>query len=190
MFRRLRNNFYFSEKVKVLKKFASLFLLSIFVISCKTQSNIVTSKDEAIKKGIYDTKKSKKSARKLNYDIVDFATENLGVKYRFGGTTKAGMDCSGLVFSTFNNFNIALPRTSNAMATQGEKISTKKAQVGDLIFFKTNGSRTINHVGIITEISNNEIKFIHSSTQKGVIISSTAEPYYDKTFVQINRVIN
>lgn len=173
-----------------MKKFASLFLLSIFVISCKTQSNIVTSKDEAIKKGIYDTRKSKKSARKLNYEIVDFATENLGVKYRFGGTTKAGMDCSGLVFSTFNNFNIALPRTSNAMATQGEKIPTKKAQVGDLIFFKTNGSRTINHVGIITEISNNEIKFIHSSTQKGVIISSTAEPYYDKTFVQINRVIN
>jgi len=186
----LRNNFYISKKAKILKKLLILFSLSIFVISCKTQSNIVTSKDEAVKKGIYDTKKSKKSAGKLNYEIIDFATENLGVKYRLGGTTKAGMDCSGLVFTTFNNFNIALPRTSNAMATQGEKIPTRKAQVGDLIFFKTNGSRTINHVGIITKISNDTIKFIHSSTQKGVIISSTAEPYYDKSYAQINRVIN
>jgi len=186
----LRNNFYISKKAKILKKFAFLFLLSIFIISCKTQSNIVTSKDEAIKKGIYNTKKSKKSAGKLNYELVDFATENLGVKYRYGGTTKAGMDCSGLVFTTFNNFDISLPRTSAAMATQGEKISIKKAQVGDLIFFKTNGSKNINHVGIITEVLNDSIKFIHSSTQKGVIISSTAEAYYDKSFAQINRVIN
>lgn len=161
-----------------MKKFAFLFLLSIFVSSCKTQSGVVASKEV--------TKKTKK----LTADIVDFASENLGVKYRYGGTTKAGMDCSGLVFTTFNNFDISLPRTSAAMATQGEKISIKKAQVGDLIFFKTNGSRTINHVGIITEINDDTIKFIHSSTQKGVIISSTAEPYYDKNFVQINRIIN
>jgi len=173
-----------------LKKLIILFSLSIIAISCKTQSNIVTSKDEAIKKGIYNTKKSKKSAGKLNYEIVDFATENLGVKYRLGGTTKAGMDCSGLVFATFKNFNIALPRTSHEMATQGEKIPTKKAQIGDLIFFRTNGSNSINHVGIITEILDDEIKFVHSSTQKGVIISSTAEPYYNKSFVQINRITN
>ena len=161
-----------------MKKLACLFLLSIFVTSCKTQSGVVTSKEAA------------KKTKKLTAEIVDFALENLGVKYRYGGTTKAGMDCSGLVFTTFNNFDISLPRTSAAMATQGEKIPTKKAQVGDLIFFKTNGSKNINHVGIITEVNNDAIKFIHSSTQKGVIISSTAEPYYDKNFVQINRVIN
>mgnify|MGYP003616280647 FL=1 len=64
-----------------------------------------------------------------------------------------------------------------------------QAQKGDLIFFKTNKSREINHVGIVIEVSNEEIKFIHSSTSRGVIISSTKEPYYKKTFVQINRVL-
>ena len=161
-----------------MKKTLILFLLSIFVISCKTQSGAVTSKEA--------TKKTKK----LTADIVDFASENLGVKYKFGGTTKAGMDCSGLVFTTFKNFDISLPRTSAAMANQGEKIPTKKAQVGDLIFFKTNGSRNINHVGIITEVKDDAIQFIHSSTQKGVIVSSLNEPYYSKSFAQINRVVN
>jgi len=161
-----------------LKKLILLFFLSIFVISCKTQSGVVTSKESTMK------------TKKLTAEIVDFASENLGVKYKFGGTTKAGMDCSGLVFTTFKNFDISLPRTSAAMANHGEKIPTKKAQVGDLIFFKTNGSRNINHVGIITEVKDDAIQFIHSSTQKGVIVSSLNEPYYSKSFAQINRVVN
>ena len=59
---------------------------------------------------------------------------------------------------------------------------------GDLIFFKTNGRKIINHVGMVVEVLEDEIKFIHSATSKGVIISSTKEPYYKKTFVQVNRI--
>jgi hypothetical protein len=60
---------------------------------------------------------------------------------------------------------------------------------GDLIFFRTNGKSVINHVGMVTEVTDDEIKFIHSSTQKGVIISSTKEPYYGKNFAQANRIL-
>lgn len=75
------------------------------------------------------------------------------------------------------------------MATVGEKIDEKEAKKGDLIFFKTS-RRGISHVGIITEITDdNEIKFIHSSTSQGVVISSMNEAYYKRTFVQINRVL-
>ena len=76
------------------------------------------------------------------------------------------------------------------MSRHGKKISINKAQPGDLIFFTTNGRNVINHVGIITEVTNDEIKFIHSSTSQGVIISSTADSYYGNTFAQINRVLN
>lgn len=196
-----------------------LFITLISLASCKTQSNIITSKEEAKERGLYnysdkkEAKTEKYTDRKntkehtsqqiksnsytvsestfpLANQIVENAIENLGVSYKEGGTTKKGMDCSGLVYSTYGNHNISLPRTANDMSLQGEMISTKEAQAGDLIFFKTNGKSSVNHVGIIVEVAEDEIKFIHSSTTKGVIISSTLDDYYGKTFAQINRVLN
>ncbi len=122
--------------------------------------------------------------------LIGKASEHLGTHYRAGGTTSAGFDCSGLMFNTFKNVNMTLPRSSYEMATYGIRIDRAHAQKGDLIFFATFGHRRISHVGMITEVSNDgEIKFIHSSTSTGVIVSSTREPYYIRTFVQINRVI-
>lgn len=129
-----------------------------------------------------------------NMSKVDFliakASEHLGTRYRGGGTTSAGFDCSGLMFSTFKNIDMTLPRSSGSMAVgAGVKIERDQAQKGDLIFFTTNGRGSINHVGMITEIIGDEIKFIHSSVQSGVVISSTKEPYYSRRFIQINRVL-
>ncbi|MCO6174501.1 C40 family peptidase [Flavobacterium sp. NRK F10] len=191
-----------------MKQLVYILGLSLVVTSCKTKSSIVTSKEEAKSKGIYSytnatSKKDKVSvttsasspksytAKKtgIAYEIVDKAMDYKGVRYRTGGTTKSGMDCSGLVYTTFKSFDINVPRTSGSLALQGKKVSKSKALPGDLIFFKTNGKRSINHVGIITEINGNEIKFIHASTSSGVIVSSTAERYYANTFAQINRLI-
>ena len=122
--------------------------------------------------------------------LIAKASQHIGTRYRGGGTTSAGFDCSGLMFSTFKHIDMTLPRSSNSMAVgAGYKIDRSQAQKGDLIFFTTNGRGSINHVGMITEIIGDEIKFIHSSVQAGVIISSTEEPYYKRRFVQINRVL-
>ena len=121
--------------------------------------------------------------------LVYNAADNLGSPYRGGGMSKAGFDCSGLVYTTFKNFEIMLPRSSNSMANYGYKVDRVEAKPGDLIFFRTNGKRVINHVGLVTEVFEDEIKFIHSSTSSGVIISSTKENYYSKTFAQVNRVV-
>lgn len=121
--------------------------------------------------------------------LIATASENIGTRYRSGGTTKDGFDCSGLMCYTFENNNIKLPRSSNEMAGYGSKIDTANAKKGDLIFFKTRGSRRINHVGMVVEVSDGEIKFIHSATHGGVIISSTKESYYERNFVQVNRVL-
>ena len=122
--------------------------------------------------------------------LIAKASQHIGTRYRGGGTTSAGFDCSGLMFSTFKNIDMTLPRSSSSMAAgAGYRIERSQAQKGDLIFFTTNGRGSINHVGMITEINGDEIKFIHSSVQAGVIISSTEEPYYKRRFVQINRVL-
>ena len=118
------------------------------------------------------------------------AQKNIGTRYQSGGITKAGFDCSGLIFATFKNFDIVLPRTAHEMSQFGLTINPLDAKKGDLIFFKTNGRRSINHVGMIVEVVDNEIKFIHSSSSNGVIISSIKEGYYKRSFAQINRVLN
>ena len=93
------------------------------------------------------------------------------------------------MFTTFKEVNMTLPRSSRNMARIGSKVSKEEAKAGDLIFFATTRKKTISHVGMITEIIGDEIKFIHSSTSLGVIISSVKEAYYAKRFVQINRVL-
>ena len=123
--------------------------------------------------------------------LIAKASEHIGTRYRGGGTTSAGFDCSGLMFATYKYIDMTLPRSSGSMAVgAGVRVDRNQAQKGDLIFFTTNGRGSINHVGMITEVLEDEIKFIHSSVQAGVIISSTKEPYYSKRFVQINRVLS
>ena len=152
-------------------------LLAIFFTSCKSTSTAVSKKE------------SKRENKSIVNHLIEKATDNIGVRYKAGGTTKNGFDCSGLVYVTFESENIKLPRSSFEQAKIGTVITLKEAQKGDLIFFKTNRSKQINHVGLITEVSSGEIKFVHSSTSKGVIISSTKEPYYQNSFAQINRLI-
>ena len=159
-----------------MNKLLVLILVASILAFCKSGSAVV--KNES-------TRESKNTVKHL----LDVATANLGVRYKAGGTTKSGFDCSGLVFTTFQTENITMPRSSYEQAKIGKIIQFDDAKKGDLIFFKTNKSKQINHVGLITEKNGSEIKFIHSSTSKGVIISSTKEPYYQNSIVQINRII-
>ncbi len=159
------------------------------IIEVSKLAEEIIAKDQVVK---IDSDKSV-NAEEHDSAFVDklilTASENIGTRYRSGGMTKEGFDCSGLMCSTFGAYNIQLPRSSIEMASYGVKINTENAQKGDLIFFKTRGSRRINHVGMVVEVVDGDIKFIHSSTGGGVIISSIREKYYDKNFVQINRVL-
>jgi murein DD-endopeptidase / murein LD-carboxypeptidase len=161
-----------------LKKILVLLFLSLLFISCKSTSSAVNKTE------------SKRENKYIVTNLIETATDNIGVRYKAGGTTKNGFDCSGLVFTTFETQNIKLPRSSYEQSKIGKIIGFDDARKGDLIFFKTNKSSQINHVGLITEVNSSEIKFVHSSTSKGVIISSTKEAYYQNAFVQINRVID
>ena len=157
-------------------------------------TTVKTNKDEVVAKRVEQNKDTTSSSIYIaNQDLIDqliqSASEKIGSRYRTGGTTTSGFDCSGLMCATFGAFNIKLPRSSIEQASFGEQINDVNAQKGDLIFFKTNGRRQINHVGIVVEVTDDEIKFIHSSIHSGVIISSTKESYYQRNFAQVNRVL-
>lgn len=160
-----------------MKKTLFCLLIIIAFTSCKSSSSVVSKKE------------SKRENKYIVNNLIETATDKIGIRYKAGGTTKSGYDCSGLVFTTFESENIKLPRSSFEQSKIGKIITYDDAQKGDLIFFKTNKSKQINHVGLITEVKSDEIKFVHSSTSKGVIISSTKEKYYQNSFVQINRIL-
>lgn len=161
------------RRIKFLKPFLFLILMALIFTSCKS------------------TSASTNRSNKLAEQIIESASKNLGAPYKYAGTTKSGFDCSGLVFTTFNQYDIKLPRSSADQAKVGIDLgkNISKAQKGDLIFFKTNNRSKINHVGIVTKTKDDEVEFIHSSTSKGVIISSTKESYYERTFTQLNRIL-
>lgn len=116
--------------------------------------------------------------------LVASAKSVIGVKYRSGGTTAAGFDCSGYVNYVFNKLGISLPRTSGGMYATGKSVTKSNLQVGDLVFFNTSG-KGVSHVGIY--IGDN--KFAHSSSSKGVSIASINDPYYwGKRYIGAKRV--
>ncbi|MEW7288978.1 C40 family peptidase [Aquimarina sp. 2304DJ70-9] len=163
-------------------------LYYLLAILCLTASSCGSSpKDKVIVSG--KTKTTSNSGNKKIKSIISYAKTFSGTKYKYGGTTKKGMDCSGLMYTSFKKENIILPRTSRTMATQGKPISLKKVGVGDLLFFKTNKRKNvISHVGLVVEVKGT-IKFIHASTSRGVIISSLDEKYWNKAFTLARRVL-
>lgn len=172
-----------------MKRILIYLLFIVALISCGSSSKkkaVISSSNNRVS---LKTKSKKNSDYKKINSIVSYAKTFNGTRYKFGGTTKKGMDCSGLVYTSFKKENIILPRTSKTMATQGTAISLKKVTKGDLLFFKTNKRKNvISHVGLVVE-TKGSIKFIHSSTSKGVIVSSLDETYWNKCFAWARRVL-
>ncbi len=122
--------------------------------------------------------------------IINTALEYSGVRYKYGGTSKDGLDCSGLMMISFGEHDYNLPRSSSQMAEEGKKVKLNEVAKGDLLFFCTGRrNRKINHVGLVVTTEGDEIKFIHSSTSRGVIVSSLREGYWNSAFVKATRVL-
>ncbi len=123
--------------------------------------------------------------------VVNYAMGFLGTKYKWGGMTKKGMDCSGLIYISFiNAVNIFLPRTSRGMAKQGCRILKSEVQIGDLLFFETNPRRKrINHVGLVVSVDAKGIHFISATTHGGVMVSDLQQRYWKNTFVEARRIL-
>ncbi|GAB3991495.1 hypothetical protein GCM10028807_21640 [Spirosoma daeguense] len=123
-------------------------------------------------------------------EVIGFAKEHLYTRYRSGGMTTHGFDCSGFTRFCFNHFGLLLPHSSAAQGNVGEAIDKEQAQPGDLILFKGHSSKgsRIGHVGLITEVIDNQIKFIHSAWNGGVRYDYLSADYYKRRFVGVRRV--
>lgn len=153
-----------------MKKYFILFLL--LLVGCtnnRTHENTVISKTN----------------RKKKDNLYKFYTDWKGTPYKFGGTTRNGIDCSAFVRELYINvYEISLPRDTRSQIKRGESIKYAERDTGDLVFFKT-GSNSY-HVGVYYENDN----FIHASTSKGVMISNLNETYWVSKIIDVRRVEN
>jgi len=107
-----------------------------------------------------------------------------GTRYRSGGLSKKGVDCSGFVLLTYrDHFGITLPRSTKEQAREGDKVSKKSLRPGDLVFFKT--GFTTRHVGIYV----GQGTFLHVSSKQGVAMSSLDSSYWSKKYRLARRVL-
>jgi probable lipoprotein NlpC len=121
--------------------------------------------------------------------VLDAAGKYEHTPYRYGGLDKRGLDCSGLVYVSFQDaLKVAVPRNAWGLYSWAEKISIDDAKPGDLVFFKTTGNGTVSHVGIFV----GGRRFIHSASEgpvTGVIYSSLDERYWSRTYAGVGRVL-
>ncbi len=118
-----------------------------------------------------------------DFSLFSFIDSWYGVRYRYGGTSKKGIDCSAftgrLYFDVFGNL---LPRTAREQFAATERISRKDLIEGDLVFFNTTGG--VSHVGVY--LTNGY--FVHAARSGGIMISHLDEPYFTKRYLGAGRL--
>ena len=173
-----------------MKKFILILILSAFFASCNSSKRVVTKKSKTTKSTKEESSSTSATTSKTVVNIIKHAKSFEGTRYKYGGTTKKGMDCSGLIVTAFKKEDILLPRTTADLSKRGDWIDVKEVKEGDLVFFATKkNNRKVNHVGIVTSSRPGHVEFIHASSSRGVMISNLAEKYWYQAYVQARRVL-
>lgn len=124
--------------------------------------------------------------------IIKLAKTFIGTSYLANGKLPGGFDCSGFMFYLHRQFGVYLPYYSFEVAEIGTEIPKESARPGDLIMFKGSDltSTHAGHVGMVISPAGQPIKFIHSSTSKGVRIDALENnPYFKPRFIFVRRIV-
>ena len=133
----------------------------------------------------------KKKRRTQNIEsVIQTSRSYIGTPYKWGGNTRVGIDCSGLICNSYKTIGVNLPRTAKEQSKTGQKRSWGGIREGDLVYFKfkKKGDKWY-HSGMITYVGENKILFVHASSSKGVVESNLLSDYYKKNVKNFRRVI-
>ena len=169
-------------------KYPLSVLLIFLLVSCGRKTVETERRPyEKDASGVISVKDSSKTVVGTRSVIVEEARKWLGTPYKYGGEDRNGVDCSGMVMKVYRKaVNVKLPRSSREQQQFCNKIKKSDIASGDLVFFSSKrGGGNVSHVGIY--IGGDE--FIHSSSSRGVIVSSLNEQYYLSHYHSSGRVV-
>ncbi len=145
-----------------------LIHLSLIVFFFNACAAITTVEESKSIKGIPIQFKNA-SSQGQRATAVKEAQKLKGKKYKYGGTSPKGFDCSGFTSYVYQQIDITLPRSSSAQSQKGKKITAGAAKPGDLLFFKLSKKGKISHVAMVVSNDKDGLVVIHSTTSRGVI---------------------
>jgi lipoprotein Spr len=170
----------------MIKKVVFLSLFAAFITGCTSTNSKYVQSDKSIQDKIEknNRKIELQRAEYVHNALMDFYNKWKGVKYKFGGDDRKGIDCSAFTQKVFKEkFDLDIPRTTRTQVKIGTTVKKSELELGDLIFFKT--GRVDRHVGIYI----GEGKFMHASI-KGVKVTKLNKPFYKKAYWTSKRVID
>jgi len=156
--------------LNILKKFINISCLLLLIASSSYLGCIYTTEKKAsLPNTLPGTKR---------HAIVKTAEKYMGVKYKFGGDNPSGFDCSGYSSYVYKEHGITLPHSAQQQYANGKRIGIKKAQPGDLVFFRIKGWK-ISHVAIYL----GDYKFIHAPSRgKSISVDDIRKDYWNKRY--------
>ena len=162
-----------------------IFLCLLAACSCSIRSAPRYTADSADSDSV--VRELKKRRRASPSRLARVVEGYLGVPYKWGGTTRAGMDCSAFTRAVFRQtYGIELPRTSRQIYRVGRTVSRRQdLKPGDLVFFRnTFSGRGVSHVGIYIGKGH----FAHVGISTGATITALDHPYFHRRYVGARRV--
>ena len=183
--------------MKAVLKYVLISSFVFYVVSCKHHKDVTATTKDSVVESKHETEAKSKSIKKTyagklgvsesdikNEKLYQFIDEWYGVKYKYAGKDKSGIDCSGLTSTLYAKvYKKTISCSTKALVEETKKVKESDMKEGDLVFFKIDSGKA-SHVGVY--LQNN--KFVHASTKKGVMISDLNEPYFKKSFLSAGRV--
>lgn len=174
---------------KIVTKYLPIWLLPFVVLllqGCHSSRHTVKKDAAAAEMPARKPQKLDDTPEAMGRELVDAALKWIGTRYRYGGDSRNGTDCSGLVMRLYSDVcAVKIPRTTSAQHDFCTRLKRKDARPGDLVFFGSSKSgSSVSHVGLY--IGKGEM--IHASSSQGVVVSDIEKGYWADRFKGAGRV--
>jgi cell wall-associated NlpC family hydrolase len=160
------------------------FVLSVIVLCCTATA--VAAAPDAVVEEVADEDVAMPAPESAGAEVANLAQGYVGSRYRWGGTSPAGFDCTGFVQYVYGQFGVSLPHNEAGQFASGARIGANELEPGDLLVFANTYRRGLSHVGIYV----GDGQFVHAADERhGVTLSNLWDGYWSPRFVGATRAI-